>query len=326
MQNVLKNISQKINLVLKKGGILVALAVLIIIFAITSPAFFTVTNLLSIIRQGSLLGIIAMGMTMVIVCGEFDLSVGSIYGFAAMIGAFLMTKGGLPIWLAVIIAIMGGVLIGLINGVFVTYVKVPSFIVTLGMLSIARGVALLITGGLPIALSVRNVADPNLDTYTLMARGSIFQIPFMSLFFITIAFISYLVFHKTILGFRMRATGGNSETAKVSGINVNLVKIIAFLIVAFMASFAGILNLFFLNNIQGTTGQSLELSVIAAVIIGGTSLRGGTGTILNTIGGVILIGVLRTGLVMLGFTAFSQMVALGGVIILAVALDQWVKR
>jgi len=311
---------------IREIGVFIGLVVLFIIFSLSSPFFFTLDNLLNILRQVSILGILSIGMTMVIVSGEFDLSVGATYGMSAMVAGMLMTHG-FPILVSILIALIAGMLVGLVNGVVVTYLRVPSLIVTLGMLNIARGLALIFTGGFVIALNAEKVNDPFFSTLSFLAKGKVFGIiPNMSFFFIAVAIVGYLIYSKTILGFRMRAVGGNPNAAMVSGVNVAFIKIMAFVIVGFLAAFGGIINLAFLQNVQGTMGTGLELDVIAATIIGGTSLKGGEGTISGTIIGVLIMGVLRNGLVLLGVTPFLQMVMIGVVIITAVAIDMWTRK
>lgn len=312
---------------MRELGVFIGLIALFSIFSFASPVFFTMDNLMNVVRQVSILGIISIGMTMVIGSGEFDLSVGSIYGAAAMFAGLMMTSGGLPIWLSVILALLVGTGIGCLNGILSTYARVPSLIVTLGMLNAARGLALILTGGLVITLSKRSVTDPSLPVFVFLGRGKLWgTVPTMSIAFIVIAIIGYILYHRNIIGFRMKAVGGNPEAARVSGVNVQVFKIIAFAITGFLAAFGGILNLSFLNNVQGTMGIGLELDVIAATIIGGTSLKGGEGTILGTVIGVLILGILRNGLVLLGISPFLQMVFIGTVIIAAVAIDMWTRR
>jgi ribose/xylose/arabinose/galactoside ABC-type transport system permease subunit len=310
----------------KETGILLGLIGLIIVFSLTSPFFLTLNNVVNIVRQISLLGIMAVGMTMVIVSGEFDLSVGSIYGMAGIILALLMTSG-VPIWLAVVIALVSGATAGVLNGALTTYGRVPSLIVTLGMLNIARGFALVLSGGLNIGISKRTVSDPLLDAFMFIGRGKIWGIiPPMTIAFVVVVLIGVVFFHKNIIGFRMKAVGGNPDAARVSGINVKLIKIIAFMISGILAALGGVINISFLSNATGILGQGLELDVIAATILGGTSLTGGEGTIAGTVIGVLIIGVLRNGLVLVGVSPFMQMMIIGGVLIAAVAMDMWSRR
>ena len=308
-------------------GVIIALAALIVFFWLTSDVFMTSRNWLNIIRQISLLGIMSVGMTKVIVSGEFDLSVGSVFGLSAMLtGTFMQT--GMPIWLAIAIGLATGLATGMANGVLVTYARIPSFIVTLGMLNVARGIALVVTGGLVVVLDETTVSDfANLERFFQYGGGGrAGNVPIMIFYFIAVAVVGYILMHKTMIGFRMKAVGGNANAARVVGINVNTVKITAFCILGVLSALAGIVNLAFITNAQGTTGQGMELNVIAATVIGGTSIAGGKGSILGTVIGVLIIGVLNNGLVLIGVSSFVQTICVGGVIIGAVAIDVWTKK
>jgi len=307
---------------IREFGVLIALILLIIVFSLTADSFTKPENFLNILRQISLLGIMSMGMTMVLVSGEIDLSVGSIYAFSAIISGLLMTNG-VSIWVSIIIGLIGGISIGILNGVLVTYAKIPALIVTLGMSSVARGIALIISKAQIIPIKEYTVSDPTLNAFIFMGQGRIFgEIPMMIFFLLGITVISYIVFGKSMLGFRMRAVGGNPDAATASGINVKYIKIIAFGICGFTAALAGILNVAFLSNVQGTVGRGVELDVIAAVIVGGTALSGGKGTIIGTLIGVLILGVLRNGIIMLDVSPFYQVLIVGIVIIVAVGIDR----
>jgi ribose/xylose/arabinose/galactoside ABC-type transport system permease subunit len=295
-------------------------------FSIATPHFLRIANLLNVLRQVSLLGIIAVGMTMVIVSGEIDLSVGAVYGIAAVSCGLLM-RSGQPFWLAMVMAVLVGAMVGLSNGTLVNYAKIPSLIVTLGMLNVVRGSYLLITGGLPVFLSSQTVRDPRLPVFFFLGQGKIFNlIPMLVIFLVGIVLFGYLVCHRSLFGFYLRAVGGNARAAKASGINVERIKTIAFILVSTLAALAGVLNLSFLSSVQGIVGAGLELDVIAATVIGGTSLAGGEGTILGTVIGVLIIGVLRNGLVLLGISPFWQTTLIGGIIIGAAAIDVATRR
>ena len=308
-------------------GVIIALAALIVFFWLTSDVFMTSRNWLNILRQVSLLGIMSVGMTKVIVSGEFDLSVGSVFGLSAMLtGTFMQT--GLPIWLSIAAGLATGFAVGLANGFLVTYTQIPSFIVTLGMLNVARGIALVVTGGLVVVLDETTVsAFRDLERFFHYGGGGkVGNVPIMIFYFAIVAVLGYIVLHKTMIGFRMKAVGGNANAARVVGINVNSVKITAFCILGLLSALAGIVNLAFITNAQGTTGQGMELNVIAATVIGGTSIAGGKGSILGTVIGVLIMGVLNNGLVLIGVSSFVQTICVGGVIIGAVAIDVWAKK
>lgn len=312
----------------KETGVFLALVVICVFLSVASESFLTTTNLLNVGRQISLLGIMAIGMTFVLVSGEIDLSIGSTYALAGLATGMLIISGwALP--LALGSGLLIGAVVGLTNGLLSTYGRLPSLIATLGMLSIIRGTALLLTGGQPVTVNERNGAAPDvLESFEFMGQGYLLGVvPMQLIFFIAIAALGWLLLSRTAFGFRVFAVGGSAKAARVSGIHVNGVKIWAFVIMGTLAALAGILSMAFLPSGQaGRTGLGLELDVIAAVVIGGASLAGGIGTILGTVLGVLVIGVLRNGLVLMGVSPFMQEVMIGLVIIIAVAIDKWSMR
>jgi ribose/xylose/arabinose/galactoside ABC-type transport system permease subunit len=310
---------------IREIGVAFALVLLFALFSFLSPYFFNLGNFINILRQVSLLGIIAMGMTMVIVCGEIDLSVGSIYGAAAILTGVLMTNG-VAVWASMLFGLAIGAAFGFLNGLLITYARIPAMIVTLGMMNVARGLALIISNGRIVNLSARTVADPNLGAFLFLGQGKVMDLPFMIVVFLAVVVIAYLLYGRTILGFRMRAVGGSANAAKASGIDDKVIKILAFTFVGLLSALAGLLNIAFLGNVQGTTGQGMEMNAIAAVIIGGTSLQGGEGTIIGTLIGVLIMGLLNNGINLLGVSPFWQMTIIGIVIIGAVAIDMWTKK
>jgi ribose/xylose/arabinose/galactoside ABC-type transport system permease subunit len=308
----------------RETGVLLALILLFVFFSLANKYFFGVTNLLNIVRQVSLLGIIALGMTMVITCAEIDLSVGAVYGLASTIAGMMMTKGGLPIWMALALTLIVCIAVGAFNGILVTYGRIPALIVTLGMMNIARGGALILSQAQVIGINYRTVTDKGVNNFLYIGQGKIFDtVPMLALFFAVLAIFAYLMFNRTIFGFHMRAVGGNPTAARAAGLNSARIKIIAFSLLGLLCGITGILNLSFLGNVQGTVGVGLELDVIAATIIGGTSLAGGSGTIIGTIIGVLIMGVLRNGIMLMGISPFWQVALIGVVVIGAVAVDVW---
>jgi ribose/xylose/arabinose/galactoside ABC-type transport system permease subunit len=246
--------------------------------------------------------------------------VGSIYGASAIFTGVLLVNH-VPMVLAVLLGLASGAAIGLVNGVLITYARIPALIVTLGMMNAARGLALIVSGGHVVNLSARTVTPEALAVLHYLGQGKILDIPLMSVVFVVLAGLVYLLYGKTILGFRMRAVGGSKNAARASGINEKRVKVVAFVLLGLLSAVAGLLNISFLGNVQGTTGQGMELNSIAAVIIGGTSLAGGQGTVIGTIIGVLIMGVLNNGIILLGISPFWQMTIVGVVIVVAVALD-----
>jgi ribose transport system permease protein len=321
------NVGQRIRHLFgaREAGVFIALILMCVLITFANDAFLSTRNLLNVGRQISLIGIMAVGMTFVLISGEVDLSVGSTYALSGLVTGMLIVQQWalLP---AIIAGLLIGTVIGLLNGLISTYGKLPSFITTLGMLSIVRGTALLITDGQPVTVNEKQGALPEvLQQFEFIGQGYLFgQIPMQLVFFIVIAFIGWVILSLTTYGFRVYAVGGGQKAARVSGIKVFSVKIWAFVIVGFLAGLAGILSIAFLPSGQaGRTGLGLELDVIAATIVGGASLSGGEGTILGTILGVLIIGVLRNGLVLLGVSPFAQELIIGLVIIIAVAIDKW---
>jgi ribose/xylose/arabinose/galactoside ABC-type transport system permease subunit len=328
MFNNLMRSKQTQRLWKKEFGIFLGLVGLVILFSVANPRFVSLENCLNILRQVSIVGIMSCGMTCVIVCGDIDLSVGSTYGMAAMISGYMMLSG-IPCSLSVIIGLISGSLIGLINGLVSTYLRVPAMIATLGMQYITRGLALTITKGGVINLMSPSATriNPRISDFLKIGSGKFFGvIPNMAILFVLVAGAAYFFYQKTLLGFQMRAVGGNANASIASGINAKLIRIIAFVILGFFAAFAGMLNFSFLHSVQGTMGQGLEMDVIAASIIGGASLSGGEATMIGTVIGVLIMGVLRTGLVYMGVSAYFQMILIGVVIILTVAVDMLTKK
>ncbi|MBK8023486.1 MAG: ABC transporter permease [Chloroflexi bacterium] len=308
----------------RESGVFIALIVMCVILSLSTDAFLSSRNLLNIGRQVSVLGIMAVGMTFVLISAEVDLSIGSTYALSGMATGILIVQQWqlLP---AIVVGLLLGAFVGFINGLLSTYGKLPSFITTLGMLSIVRGVALLVTDGQPVTVNVSEGALPDvLAQFEYLGQGNLFGIPMQLVFFILVAILGAALLALTTYGFRVYAVGGGLKAARVSGIKVFTVKIWAFVIMGFLSAVAGIVGLAFLPSAQaGRTGVGLELDVIAATIVGGASLAGGEGTMLGTILGVLIIGVLRNGLILLGISPFWQTTIIGLVIIIAVAIDKW---
>ncbi len=309
----------------RETGVLLALLVICVCLTFATSSFLTVRNLLNVGRQISLLGIMAIGMTFVLVSREVDLSVGSTYAISGLVTGMLIVRGSALIP-ALSAGLMVGMVIGAMNGVLSTYGKLPSFIATLGMLSVVRGAALLITDGQPVTVdTTRGGRSEVVDQFYQLGQGQLFgMIPMLLVCFLMVAAISWLVLAKTTFGFRVYAVGGSEKAARLSGIQVFHTKILTFALMGLLSAIAGILSLAFLPSGQaGRTGVGLELDVIAAAIVGGASLSGGEGTILGTIFGTLIIGILRNGLVLLSISPFWQTTAIGLVIICAVGIDKW---
>lgn len=307
----------------REAGVFAALVLLFILGSVLSPSFLQTGNLLSVGQQISQIGIMAIGATFVIVNGEIDLSVGSIYALAA-ISTGMAIAAGVAWPLAVVIGLGVGVVAGLLNGLAVVLLGVPSFIVTLGSLSVFRGVTLLISDGAPISLSS---SQAGVAEFNLLGQGRLFGIiPMQLLIFAAIAAIGVILLSRSRLGYNTYAVGGNQEAARLVGIDVKGVKLAAFVLSGLTAAVAGVLGLSFLSYVQGVTGTGLELTVISAVIIGGAALFGGSGTMWGTIIGVAFIGLLQNILNINGISSFWQTVVTGLVIVAAVAADTWQRK
>lgn len=312
----------------REMGVLIALIVMCVALAILTPAFLNPRNLLNVGRQVSLIGIMAVGMTFVLISREVDLSIGSIFALTGLVTGMLLVAGW-GIVLSLLMGLLAGAAAGAANGILSTYGQLPSFITTLGMMSVLRGIALLITDGQPVAINEASGIDKStLNAFYYLGQGRLFDVvPMQLVFFVVIAIAGWFLLSRTTFGFRTYAVGGNDKAARVSGIKVFNVKIWAFTLMGFLAAVSGILGLSFLPSSQaGRTGIGMELDVIAATIVGGASLGGGEGTMPGTILGVLIIGVLRNGLVLLGISPFWQETAIGLVIILAVGIDKWSRK
>jgi ribose transport system permease protein len=312
----------------RETGIFLALLIICTLLTLTTANFLTVQNLLNVGRQVSLLGIMAVGMTFVLISREVDLSIGSIYAAGGLSTGLLIVHGWLLIP-ALGAGLIVGSAIGCLNGLLSTYGKLPSFIATLGMLSVVRGAALLVTNGEPVTVNTsKGGREDVINQFYFLGQGHLFdRIPMLLIFFILIALSAWSLLSKTTFGFRVYAVGGSEKAARLSGIHVSQTKILTFTLMGLLSALAGILSLAFLPSGQaGRTGVGLELDVIAAAIVGGASLSGGEGTILGTILGVLIIGVLRNGLILLGISPFWQTTIIGLVIIFAVGLDKWTEQ
>ncbi|MEB7050564.1 ABC transporter permease [Mammaliicoccus sciuri] len=293
----------------------IGLILLIVVISIMNSAFLDLSNLLNLLRQVSINGLIAFGMTFVILTGGIDLSVGSILALSSAFTAILITSGLDPI-VALIVGVLGGFLLGVFNGVLVTFGSMAPFIATLATMTIFRGLTLVVTDGNPIT----NLGDSYM--FQLFGKGYFFGIPVPAVTMIIVFIILAIILQKTTFGRHTYAIGGNEVASKISGIKVNRVKILIYGISGLMSALAGAILTSRLNSAQPTAGASYELDAIAAVVLGGTSLTGGKGRIVGTFIGVLIIGVLNNGLNLLGVSSFYQQVVKGIVILIAVLIDR----
>jgi ribose transport system permease protein len=296
------------------GGALLGLIALFIVLSFASPFFLTGRNLINILDQVTVLGILSVGATAVIITGGIDLSVGAVLGLSTMVLGWLSHQGGWPMWAAMLAAIAVGALAGSLNGLGITYANLPPFIATLAMLSIARGLANLITDGQQI------VGYPewffNLSSERYLGFFSVTLLVVVALYLAAWAWLKYRASGRSIY-----AIGGGAEVARLAGIHVKKVTIWVYVAAGALAGIGGIALASRLDSSQPSAGLGYELDVIAAVVIGGASLNGGVGRIGGTIIGVLLIGVLRNGLNLLGVSPFIQQIVIGLVIAIAVMAD-----
>jgi ribose/xylose/arabinose/galactoside ABC-type transport system permease subunit len=304
---------QKIRAHLTEYILEIVLVMLVLGLSFTAPNFLTVGNLLTILQSESMKGIIAFGMTMAIISGEIDLSVGSMAAFAGCLTAWLVQQG-VPIPLALLLTLAAGALIGCVTGLLRVQFKVPTFISTLALFTALRGGALMLTGG--FALS------PFPEWYNFIGGGKIGGVPFPALVLLLVFAASWFLMNYTAFGRTIYAVGGNAEATRLSGINVGRVRLVVLALTSTLAALAGIMLSSRMLAGDPTVAQGWELDVIAAVIIGGTSLFGGAGSMRGTLVGVIFIGVIVNGMTLLNVPVYGQYIVRGVLILAAVLLSQ----
>ena len=297
----------------RDAGTLIGLLIIVVTFSFLSPVFFTLPNLLNILQQSSINALIALGMTLVIISGGIDLSVGPTAALSAVLGATLMTLG-VPVPLAILATLGVGAVCGLFSGSLIAYAGLQPFIVTLGGLSLFRAIALIYTGGNPvfgIPLAFRSLIN-----------STVLGIPTPIVIVAVIALLLWTVMNKTPLGEYILAIGGNEEAARVAGVPVKRTKVTVYIFSGLLASLASLILIGRLGAAEPTIGNLWELDAIAAAAIGGASLMGGKGSIFGTLIGVVILGVLRNGLTLLNIQAFYQLLATGLIIIIAMLIDR----
>jgi ribose transport system permease protein len=305
----------------KEMGVLVALIIMSVFMTFASPYFLTPLNIFNVLQAMSTIAVMAIGETMVLVAGGLDLSVGSILAVSAMFTARLMTYNHLNPWLALLSGIGLGLTFGLVNGLIITKVKINAFITTLGMLSVGRGLTFLLASGLEgtVASNIP-MQDPGVN---FLGAGYVGPVPFAAIIMVVLVAIFSYFMANTVLGRQIYATGSNEQAARLSGVNVDRVRLFAYVMTGGLCALAGIMNAGLLSTAATNLGQGNELSVIAATIIGGTSLFGGEGTAYGAIIGAAIMAVVYNAFVLLGLPLHFQTVTIGLVIILAVGLDRF---
>ncbi|MFC0243970.1 ABC transporter permease [Falsochrobactrum ovis] len=316
-----------------KLSALATLGILVAVFAFGNAAFFSINNGLTVLLQTSVIGLLGIGMTMVIITGGIDLSVGSVLALSGTVTG-LLVKAGVPVPVGMAAGVCMGALCGLANGLIITKMRITPFVATLGMMLIARGAALQLTGAAPISQLG--------EAFGRLGNGALFRmvetlpnglkkvvfpgIPYPAILLLAIALAAAYLLRRRPLGRHIYATGSNEEAARLSGVNVARTKIAAYVMAGALAGLAGNVLMSRLVTAQPNEGVMYELDAIAAAVIGGASLMGGVGTISGTMIGAFIIGVLRNGLNMAGISAFIQQIIIGVVVILAVFIDQMRNR
>ena len=309
---------------------LIFLILLILIFSSLHPRFLHPLNIFNVMRQISITGLIALGMTFVIIVRGIDLSVGSLIALCGLVGA-VIAKGGLverfsvgldsdlanPWYWALAGSVLIGLLAGTLNGVCITKLKVPAFVVTLGGLSAYRGTALIVSDGGPI--SGFN------EAYRWIGQGKIGMVPIPVIIFLVFIVLCHIILKYTVYGRYIYSVGGNPEAARLSGINIDLIITSTYIITGFFVGLSAFILSARLNSSEAVAGMGYELNVIAIVVVGGTSLFGGMGSILGTIIGAMLFGVLQNGLVLLNVSSYIQQIIIGIILVLAVTFDKFSK-
>jgi ribose transport system permease protein len=293
------------------------LVLLFVGLAIASPHFLTQTNLSSVVRQTAVINLMALGMTLIIITSGIDLSVGAILAMAGFLGCKAMERG-MPIPVGVLVGILTGLACGFVNGVLITRLKIAPFIVTLGTLGIIRGLTLVISNGLPV-----HQVPPG---FSFLGEGNVLGVPFVLWILVACAVVVHVILEHTRLGRYAFAIGSNPDAAFYTGIPVNFHITAIYAIGGMLTGLAGMIEASRLMTGQPTAGQGYELQAIAAVVIGGGSLRGGEGSVLGTLIGAFIMGLLANGSDLLGISPYHQQAIIGAVIILAVSVDELRKR
>jgi ribose transport system permease protein len=299
-------------------GLIVMILVAGTVFTLISPAFATLGNAESLLRAIAFVGIIVIGQAILLIVGELDLSVGSVAGMAAIVAGLLMSSVGLPIPLAILIAVACGAFCGLINGILTTKAGIPAFVVTLSMLFVAKGIGYVLSGGDPVY--------PLPDGVTLLAKTDVFGLPSSVWILLILMFLFDQFMRRASWGRIAYATGGNARTSRFAGIDTDRVKIAAFVLTGSLAAFAGVLLTSRLGRADASIGLGWELIVLAAAVVGGVRLNGGAGTIAGAFLGLLFLQVIQTGLVFAGVDALLQPVVSGSVLVLAVAYGAFRRK
>lgn len=294
-------------------GTIIGLFLLVLIVSASTPKFLTPSNLLNLLKSNSVNAIICCGMLMAVLMGEIDISVGSTVGLTGVIGAYLITNLNTPVWLTVLSCLAVGALVGTVNGFAISYLQVPAFVATLATQCIGRGLTEIISGG--ITIRVRN------PVYTGLGSSSIGGVSVIIMYAAVILIGTWVLLNKTRFGYYIYALGGNKTAAKYSGVNVKKYNMLPYILIGLLCGVGGIVWSARLGSAAATLGSGFEMDAIAAVVIGGTSMSGGIGTVGGTLIGILIIGVITNGLNLMGINSFWQGVFKGIIIMVAVVID-----
>ncbi|MCC8180296.1 MAG: ribose ABC transporter permease [Planctomycetes bacterium] len=299
-------------------GIIVALLLMVVVLSIISPVFLTSTNILNVLRQVSTNACLALGMTLVIILGGIDLSVGAVVALTGALTVGLMSGGTMSMVPAILVGLLVGLLCGVANGAIIAYTKMPPFIVTMAIMNIARGAAYVYTGGRPI-----RTRDP---TFIEIGIGYLAGIPLPVIYTAVFIIIISLLLNRSVVGTHIYAVGGNREAARFSGIKIARIEILVYAISGLICAFAGVVLAARMTSGQPTVGIGFELDAIAACVLGGVSMSGGLGRVGGSMIGALVIGVINNGLNLMNVNSFWQLIAKGLVILIAVYVDMLKKQ
>ncbi|WP_044481444.1 ABC transporter permease [Paenibacillus antibioticophila] len=289
----------------------VGLLVLIVGFSIASPDFFTTYNLMNIMRQASIIALLAIGMTFVIIAGGIDLSVGAIASISGTLAAQVMISSGGGVFVGVLTGLGVGIAVGFVNGLIISKFKVPPIIATLALMSVSQGLALAVTGGYPVS------GLP--DSFAWLGRGFVGAVPIPVIILLLMYIVAHIILNHTKFGAYVFGLGGNEEATRLAGLNVNKIKIWVYVVSGITAAVSGLILASRLGSGQPLAGQGMELNAIAAVVIGGASVAGGVGGVIGSLIGALIMSVLNNGLDLMNINSYYQMIFTGIILALAVA-------
>ncbi len=301
------------NALVRKYAIFAAMLLIFLFFTLATPKFCTVSNLMNVARQVSMVGVASVGMLMVILLGGIDLSVGSSISLVNVTCALLMVRLGLHPVVAALLAVGLATFFGFVNGLFITRIKMPAFISSMAFMNILSGIAFLSTKGMTV------YGFPN--SFKMLGQGYVWRIPIPVIIMVAMFSLGAFLLNKTTFGRYVYAIGGNEEAAKLSGVNVKLIKLLVYTLCGMFAGIAGLIMLSRLGTGQASVGTGFEFQVIIAVFLGGASVSGGEGKISGVIIGVLIMGILSNGLMLMNVSTYAQLVINGGVLLIAVSID-----